>query len=195
MLDIEYISELATGLLFGPQNKKARLDDYYANFEQEFPDRERAKEAFNAIIAELVSLWTWPTRLRWSRKVDFYTLFLVLGGRVDEMPFDREGRQIVRERLGEFSEMVSNVLRMTDQDRDSSGDSAAVLAYARGVRNSSDLNSRRMRSAALDAFVRGIKYEGSNQHAASPLSSLPSTQELMSLSGDNDTSEEQSDEE
>jgi hypothetical protein len=36
MLDIEYISELAVALLFGPQNKKALLDEYYASFEEEF---------------------------------------------------------------------------------------------------------------------------------------------------------------
>jgi len=32
-MDIEYISELATGFLFrSAKTKKARLDEYYANF-------------------------------------------------------------------------------------------------------------------------------------------------------------------
>jgi Protein of unknown function DUF262 len=181
MIDIEYISELATGFLFGPQNKKARLDEYYANFEQEFPDRERVEASFNAILAELSSILEWPTKLRWSRKVDFYSLFLTFGTRVSEMPFTREERIRIKGRLEQFSHAVDRLLRMADEDRSGSGSSKAALAYARGVRNSSDLNSRRIRSAALDAFIREKPYRGSVQDLADPLKSLPSSKELLSI--------------
>jgi Protein of unknown function DUF262 len=184
MLDIEYISELAVALLFGPQNKKAQLDDYYATFEQEFPDKERVERAFNIILAELTALLEWPTTLRWSRKVDFYTLFLVLGSRVEEMPFDRQERDIARERLTQFSSLVTRLLSMREEDRDTASDSKAALAYARGVRNSSDLNSRRLRLAALDAFLRGIEYEAPRRQEGGLLKSLPSSEELMSASAD-----------
>ncbi len=183
MLDIEYISELAVGLLFGPQNKKARLDEYYASFEQEFPDRERVERAFITVLAELTALLDWPTSLRWSRKVDFYTLFLVLGSRVEEMPFDRQERDIVRERLTQFSALVSSLLSMREEDRNTASVSKAALAYARGVRNSSDLNSRRLRLGALDAFLRGIEYDAPRRQEDGPLKSLPSSEELMSASG------------
>ena len=79
MLDIEYISELVAAFLFGPQNKKAKLDEYYADFEEEFPDKDRVETAFETILRELQGIYSWPTPLRWSRKVDFYTLFLVSG--------------------------------------------------------------------------------------------------------------------
>ena len=195
MLDIEYISEVATGLLFGPQNKKARLDDYYASFELDFPDRQIVEQAFSLILTELSGLWTWPTKYRWSRKVDFYTLFLVFGSRVNEMPFDRDERRRLAERLGEFSDMVTVLLRMSDEHRDETSSSKAALAYARGVRNSSDLNSRRMRSAALDAFLRGREYAGIDQHIIdSPLGSLPSVRELMSIDENDVYDEEEIDE-
>ena len=190
MLDIEYISELAVGFLFGPQNKKNRLDEYYANFEEEFPDRERVESAFTMILGELATLEKWPTSLRWSRKVDFYTLFLVLGGRVNEMPFDREERATISRRLTEFSLQVTRLLSMADEERDGTSESKAAVAYARGVRNSSDLNSRRMRSAALDAFLRGVEFKATSRQEGGPLKSLPSTEELMSASDDDESNDE-----
>ena len=190
MLDIEYISELAVALLFGPQNKKARLDEYYASFEQEFPDKERVEKAFNTILTELTALLDWPTSLRWSRKVDFYTLFLVLGNRVEEIPFDRAERNTIRERLTQFSGLVTNLLSMREEDRDTASDSSAALAYARGVRNSSDLNSRRMRLAALDAFLKGIEYETPKRRENGSLKALPSPEELMSAADDQASKED-----
>ena len=191
MLDIEYISELAVALLFGPQNKKAQLDEFYASFEQEFPDKGRVERAFNAILAELTVLLEWPTSLRWSRKVDFYTLFLVLGSRIEEMPFDRQERDIIRERLTEFSGLVTRLLSMREEDRDTASDSSATVAYARGVRNSSDLNSRRLRLAALDAFLRGENYEAPRRPDGGLLKSLPSSEALMSASADQVTDEDE----
>jgi hypothetical protein len=179
MLDIEYISELAVALLYGPQNKKARLDEYYAGFEEEFPDRERVEHAFSLILTELTALLTWPSSLRWSRKVDFYSLFLVVGGRLGEIPFDRGERDTIRDRLTEFSRSVTRLLSMREEDRDTASDSKAALAYASGVRNSSDLNSRRLRSAALDTFLRGAEYEASRRQEEDPLKALPSSQDLM----------------
>jgi hypothetical protein len=193
MLDIEYISELATGLLFGPQNKKARLDEYYANFEQEFPDRERVEVAFVAILSELNGILEWPTGLRWSRKVDFYSLFLTMGERVSEMPFSREERDQFGQRLERFSRSVDALLRLADEDRDSAGATKAALAYARGVRNSSDLNSRRIRSAALSAFLRGREYRGVAKRTPGPLASLPSSEDLLAVEVEDDNEEAEED--
>jgi hypothetical protein len=181
MLDIEYVSELATAYLFGPQNKKARLDSYYADFEEEFPDREQVETAFRTILAELASIFTWPTPLRWSRKVDFYTLFLVMADRLEEMPFDRSRREALRNQLTEFSKAVDRVLSIAEDERDHADVPDIMIAYARGVRNSSDLNSRRMRIHALDAFLRGVPYQTEERAGGDgPLQSLPTPEELMS---------------
>jgi hypothetical protein len=181
MLDIEYISELATAFLFGPQNKKARLDDYYYDFEEEFPDKERVESAFAVVLSELAGIFKWPTGLRWSRKVDFYTLFLVLAERVDEMPFDRDQRNVLNSRLTEFSQAVSSILSLGEEDREGVSYPKAAVAYSRGVRNSSDLNSRRMRSGALASFLQGIEYASSERHVQDPLSGLPDPHDLMQV--------------
>src|SRR5262249_15907577 len=154
-------------------NKKARLDEYYASFEEEFPDRESVERAFNMILTELTALLDWPSSLRWSRRVDFYTLFLVLGTRVREIPFDRQERDNDRHRRTQFYDGATGLLSMGEEDRDPASESKAALAYARGVRNSSDLNSRRLRLAALDAFLRGIEYEAPRRQEDGPLKSLP----------------------
>lgn len=195
MLDIEYVSELVTAYLFGPQNKKVRLDNYYADFEEEFPDRERVEFAFTSILAELANMFTWPTSLRWSRKVDFYTLFVVLADRLDEMPFDRSQREQLREQLTEFSKTIDQVLSISEDERDNVDVPNAAVAYARGVRNSSDLNSRRMRARALDAFIRGIDYKAEGRaRGDGPLQSLPTPEDLMSAVADNQEQEQEQEE-
>ena len=75
------------------------------------------------------------------------------------MPFDQDERDINRQRLTEFSELVTGLLSISEEAKDAVTDSHAALTYSRGVRNSSDLNSRRMRLAALDFFLRGVDYE------------------------------------
>jgi hypothetical protein len=194
MLDVEYVSELATAYLFGPQNKKAKLDNYYADFEEEFPDREQVEAAFRIVLAELAGMFSWPTPLRWSRKVDFYTLFLVMTDRLEEMPFDRSRRETLHNRLTEFSKAVDRVLSIAEDERDRADVHKTAIAYARGVRNSSDLNSRRMRAGALDAFLRGVAYQTEGRSGGDgPLQSLPTPEELMSAA-DGDEADEGGDE-
>ena len=181
MLDIEYISELVAAFLFGLQNKKAKLDEYYADFEEEFPDKDRVETAFDTILRELQGIYSWPTPLRWSRKVDFYTLFLVLGERVSEMPFDRAQRDELFTQLTEFSESVDSILSTGEEHQEVGRYTKAVVAYSRGVRNSSDLNSRRMRSTALSSFLRGVEYVSQERHIQDPLSGLPDPHDLLQV--------------
>ncbi len=180
MLDTEYISELAVATVFGPQNKKTNLDSFYADFEAEFPDKEHVIRIFTLVLDELLQLLDWPTKLRWSRKVDFYSLFLVLVGRVGELPFDRSEREVIRQRLTTFSQSVTRILKFTE-GLDADDEPKAARAYSRGVRNSSDLNSRRMRISSLDAYLRGDDFDlpVSPKLDNDPLRSLPSLQDLL----------------
>lgn len=191
MLDIEYISELTAAFLFGPQNKKAKLDEYYADFEEEFPDRDRVEAAFAAVLNEMQGIYSWPTDLRWSRKVDFYTLFLVLGERVNEMPFDRAQREELNSRLTEFSYSVDSILSLSEEDQEGTRYPKAAIAYSRGVRNSSDLNSRRMRSRSLSSFLRGEEYVAAERHVQDPLSGLPDPHDLMQVTEEEASEDEE----
>ncbi|MGV9293748.1 DUF262 domain-containing protein [Amycolatopsis sp. NPDC003676] len=183
MKDVEYVSGLAIGMLFGPQNKQSALDSYYASYEQEFPDRNRVEDTFNSVIGELEQLINWPNKLRWSRKVDFYTLFLALANRSSELPFDRTERELISTRLKEFSDLVNNLVSLSDDhlSKIDEVDERARL-YARSVRNSSDLSSRRARIATLDAYLRGrkVSFEPPPARNRDPLLSLPPTEILMS---------------
>ncbi|AIG80824.1 Hypothetical protein AJAP_40230 [Amycolatopsis japonica] len=190
MIDVEYVSELATGMLFGPQNKKSNLDKFYASFEEEFPDQDKVEDTFNAVLGELEQLVTWPNKLRWSRKVDFYSLFIVLAARASEMPFDRDERERISRRLVEFSAQVNSLVSLVDKKSHKNFEvDTSVLSYSRAIRNSSDLSSRRTRQVALDAYLRGrpISFEPAPAKHRDPLRSLPATEVLMASIGDSNT--------
>lgn len=151
MLDIEFVSEIAVARLFGLQNKKSTLDKFYQRFETEFPDRQDIEETFGVVLSELAQLLDWPTQTRWSKKTDFYSLFLVLARHREELPLPREDRALLRSQLREFSDDVGAVLTAGPDDELSVSPAARV--YARGVRASSDLGSRRMRDNALESYL------------------------------------------
>lgn len=156
MLDVEYVSELAVSLLYGLQNKKANLDKFYENFESEFPDRELVASTFTAVLGELSQILDWPTGLRWKKKTDFYSLFLVLADRVDELPFDRDTRRDIAQRLGSLSAAVDAYLK----DPEGSVQIPQARGYGRAAaRAASDLANRRARSFALSSYLFDLPYE------------------------------------
>ncbi|WP_404949793.1 DUF262 domain-containing protein [Streptomyces sp. ARC12] len=180
MLDIEYVSELVVAMLFGPQNKKALLDTYYADFEAEFPDREVAEATVELVLDELNQLLPWPNKFRWSRKVDFYSLFLAMARRSESIPFDKDERQRIQDALVEFSAAVKEVQSLTDSDLGQADPLAR--AYARGVRNSSDLGSRRLRIAALEERLWPVGSTAALESEvpdSDALNGLPTVEELF----------------
>ncbi|MEV8265449.1 DUF262 domain-containing protein [Microbacterium sp. NPDC077057] len=154
MLDVEFISEISAARLYGLQNKKTTLDKFYKTFEVEFPDRSRIEHDFATVLGELAQILTWPTKSRWKGKTDFYTLFLVLAKHEGDMPFDRETRDTLASRLQVFSDSVSAYLSDVAPDEQL----LQARGYARGVRASSDLGSRRTRDTALESYLFDLPY-------------------------------------
>lgn len=154
MLDVEFISEIAVARLYGLQNKKTSLDKYYQSFETEFPDRHQIEREFATVLGELSQLFEWPTRTRWSKKTDFYSLFLVLAKHAADIPFDRETRASLNQRLRDFSDAVGAYLTSAPPAEEI----LQARGYARGVRASSDLGSRRMRDSALESYLFDLPY-------------------------------------
>lgn len=189
MLDVEYISELVVAGLYGLQNKKHRLDHFYATYEADFSDAELATETMAKVLTELRTILDWPNQSRWSRKVDFYTLFVELWRRHETLPLQAEAVTLTRERLTEMSGGVSRVLALEDPVEIQSENQALVL-YARGVRNSSDLGSRRMRARGLRAFVWEEQVDTPEEQVENPhLRRLPSIDDLLAPDGDEDQEE------
>lgn len=157
MLDVEFVSEISVAHLYGLQNKKTALDKYYKTFESEFPDRREIEHTFRTVLGEMSQILSWPTATRWSKKTDFYTLFIVLAKYSAKMPFDRETRDSLSAKLSLFSQAVAAYLADKEADADEGSDQAR--GYSRGVRASSDLGSRRIRDLALESYLFDLPYE------------------------------------
>ncbi|CAM5465332.1 DUF262 domain-containing protein [Streptomyces parvulus] len=187
MLDIEYVGELVVASLFGPQNKKATLDRFYGAFEEDFPDRERVESVFAKVLSEVAEILEWPNKLRWSKKIDFYALFLALSSKVSSFPLGAAERADLREKLVDFSESVNTVVRLPAGVAADPSISLAARVYESGIRNSSDLASRRKRINALNSVLWGPEMTEEPQHeSTSPVDRLATIEDLYASAPDRD---------
>lgn len=151
MLDIEFISELAIGTLHGPQNKKSSLDKWYAAYEGEFEGRARLKTLFNKVIGEIRSVLPNISETRWRKKSDFYTLFLLLAERAEDIPFSREDRTAIGDKLVIFGAAVDAFIGNPEMEP---APPQTVRSYTVAVeRAASDLGNRRARTAQLKRLL------------------------------------------
>ncbi|CAN5798746.1 hypothetical protein BH11BAC3_BH11BAC3_12070 [soil metagenome] len=150
MLDVEFISELAVGILHGLQNKKLSLDKYYELYEREFPERSKLKEVFDVVLREIVFTIPLIPDTRWSKKTDFYTLFLLLAKKREFLPLSQTTRERARNILYNFGENVDKFVTVEKQEGDNSTANPNIQQYALNLRASSDLGARKKREEALE---------------------------------------------
>lgn len=144
MMDVEYISELAIAVLHGHQNKKETLDQYYADYEEEFEAREELLQRFQLVLFEIEQLYPDIKNTRWRKKTDFYSLFVFLASKSRSLPLDTKTRKGVRKILDTFAESVDHALSTGDGARKARAKhKQTVLSYAQAVRASSDIGNRR----------------------------------------------------
>ena len=152
MLDVEFISELAIGYLHGPQNKKSSLEQWYAVYETAYDDEAAVSRVFKAVLGEVEAVLPDLATTRWSKRSDFYTLFLVFAQHQDAFPLSREGRNNARERLLALADKVDRFLGDPDARV-----STRAKKYAAAVeRAATDLANRRARQGALERELKGI---------------------------------------
>ena len=179
MLDVEFISELAVGMLHGLQNKKQSLDKWYTAYEKEFEHQERVEGIFTKILGELSQLIPDINRTRWRNKSDFYTLFLVLAAHETSFPLASDSRLLLAEKLTAFDEQVSSYIQQMGPgfvaELDESDSSLlnrptgepfvttrsnfprGVVQYAAAVqRAASDLANRRTRAKELESVLSDV---------------------------------------
>jgi hypothetical protein len=153
MLDVEYISELAVGVLHGPQNKKNSLDRWYKVYEAEFPDRHLIEEVFSSVLGELGQVLPDMRHTRWRRSSDFYTLFLVFANHIEDLPLNREERDLAQEKLTSFGEDVTTFLAADNPGKAN----ATVAKYGKAVaRAATDLANRTERAKQLEAVLKHV---------------------------------------
>lgn len=156
MKDVEFISELSIAYLNGLQNKKSKLDYFYALYEQEYPEREDVEDLFDKVVGEIIQVIPSIKKTRWSNIVDFYTLFLVLANYSSCLPLSSDKREQLKEKLLSFGVEVTLCQKSASSEEKYEGTNQNVINYASGIRNSSDLGSRRIRDTALKAEIASI---------------------------------------
>lgn len=149
MLDVEFISELTIAFLNGHQNKKDKLDYYYVMYETEYTEVEYVETVFDKVCYELIQVLPDIKKTRWGKLIDFYSLFLVMADSETLLPLSQDNRVILRDKLIAFSNSVTAYQKREEGDK--SQVHPNVVLYASGIRNSSDLNCRKNRFAALKA--------------------------------------------
>lgn len=154
MIDSEYISELSVAILNGHQNKKAKLDHYYEIYEEEFEDAKHIKSVFKNVLGELLKILPVITKTRWSKKTDFYTLFLVFAKYHSMLPLAADARSIATESLIDFGEKL-NIFVKSDETLKKDLPQL-VVDYGAGIRASTDLGSRKRRFEALESLLSNI---------------------------------------
>lgn len=151
MLDVEFISELAIAYLNGLQNKKKKLDYFYALYEQDYPEKEQIEHLFDKVVGEILQLIPQIKKTRWSNMVDFYTLFLVLAEKEEQFPLSADKRSEVGMLLTDFSKKVTQIQKnIIEENLETDSD---ITSYASGIRNSSDLGSRKIRFISLKKAI------------------------------------------
>ena len=157
MLDIEYISKLAVGLLHGLQNKKDSLEKWYAALEEEFEDQAQVEATFLQVTGEIVQLLPDLRETRWKKKSDFYTLFLCLASCRRQLPLSSDQRMSCAASLRVFGEAVTAHLREDEDPEKSEEPEESVKSYALNVsRAASDLQSRKRRAEALGRVLADV---------------------------------------
>ena len=154
MLDVEYISELSIAVLNGLQNKKDKLETYYQIYEDNFSEEEQVKEAFDSVLGEIYKILPEINQTRWSKKTDFYSLFLVFNNHIDSLPLSKDNRSKVNSILVDFGNELKRYLSVTKEDDEKF--SIDVETYGKGMRASTDLSSRKFRNLALENILKDI---------------------------------------
>lgn len=156
MKDVEYISELSIAFLNGIQNKKQKLNYFYALYETDYPEREQVETLFDTVVGEIIQTLPTIKKTRWSNMVDFYTLFLLMAKYEAQLPLSSDKRTLLQERLLKFGEEVTRCQKSMSSEEKYEGTNQNVINYSSGIRNSSDLGSRRIRDTALTEELKEV---------------------------------------
>ena len=152
MRDAEYVSELLMAMLWGPQDKKKRLDECYAKYETMDKDqKETLRRDFLYIVTKIKEILPDLKTTRFKNKSDFYSLFYVfyefkkLGYRFPK------NMDAIRDTLIEIHKSVSLGLSSPDPN---------MVKYYEGCVNSPDsLRNRKFRINLLRELLKPLFIE------------------------------------
>ena len=153
MLDVEFISELMVGLLSGPLDKKKNLEEFYADYDDDFPDKDKWKADFLQTRDLTASVLDRKFR-GWTSKTEYYSLFLACGRLVidDQIPGQAEMSGAI-ERLKKFRQDVDQAKRRDNIELFPK----YIEDYAdAATRATTDLGRRLYRINVVEALLTGM---------------------------------------
>lgn len=165
--DLEFFAEVFGTCMFGLSNKKSELDERYDVLSENFDDYRQKSDDFLNLLTILSGTIKWQGQVRWSNIVDMYTLLHVGWITYDQLnTADDTEISNICSALDVFQRKVSDTKRIGSSQEDGNLTDLAtildlpeedtreiVLGYVSGIRNSSDLGSRRSRSRELRRVV------------------------------------------
>ncbi|MER6495732.1 DUF262 domain-containing protein [Streptomyces griseorubiginosus] len=162
--DLEFYAEVFGTCIFGLSNKKTELDERYDKISTDFDVYQDRSADFLKLLTLLSETIKWVGRTRWSNIVDMFTLLHVSWGLREELGnANPDQKTQIRDLLDLFQRAVS-ARKRNDENGEAQGlltsladmvnmtadeVEAIVEGYTSGIRNSSDLGSRRVRSQQL----------------------------------------------
>ena len=148
MLDIEFVSELLIGVMHGPQGKRG-INDYYRQYEVEFPDQASYKRRFHKTLDLIQETLPDIKSTRWRNKNDFYTLFVATATLLRDNFLPEENYGQFAEALKRFADDVQR--RIADEDAEVP---PTVAQYVPAVqRGTTDKARRGARHEALFSVI------------------------------------------
>jgi uncharacterized protein DUF262 len=163
--DLEFYAEVFGTCIFGLSNKKTELDERYDKISSDFEDYQDRATEFLDLLTLLADTIKWAGRTRWSNIVDMFTLLHACWGLRQELTnADPDEIAQVRDLLDWFQRAVSSRKRNSENDNlmaslatmvdMTTGEVEKIVKeYTTGIRNSSDLGSRRIRSQQLTLLL------------------------------------------
>lgn len=170
--DLEFYAEVFGTCIFGLSNKKKELNERYDKISTDFETYQERSTEFLELLSNLSDIIKWTGRTRWSNIVDMFTLLHVAWGSREKLANANQGQKDqIRDLLDQFQRTVSTIKRdsangevaaqlkslASTADISVTDAEAAVNGYTSGIRNSSDLGSRRARHHQLTLLLsRGL---------------------------------------
>jgi hypothetical protein len=166
--DLEFYAEVFGTCIFGLSNKKSELNERYDKISADFEGYRDRSEEFISLLEFLSNVVKWVGRTRWSNIVDMFTLMHVgwslrdtlLGATTEQVTqlrgvLDAFQRAVSSHRRNNEKMETTDLIASLSATLKMSNESVkmAIEKYISGIRNSSDLGSRRIRSQQLDTII------------------------------------------
>lgn len=151
MLDIEYVSELLVRQIAGVSNKKDMLDDFYVQYDEEFPMEAAYEDEFNVCINLARSLITSDNQAVFKSKGNFYSLFGVC------IDYYRATKRSQFLQIADIEKRLTELVNRA-KTNDFANDKPDIQAYSEvSTRSTSDKSQRVERERILFSIVRQIE--------------------------------------